>query len=77
MTGRNALGVGDATTSSAKTTQIVLTGTHAGTEHLALGTGRCPQIDHHLDEYTLGNANGAVQGRTNNSVGRVSSPGGP
>ena len=29
MTGRNALGVGDATMSSAKTTQVVLTGTHA------------------------------------------------
>lgn len=27
--------------------------------------------------YTLGNANGAVQGRTNNSVGSVPSPGGP
>ncbi len=90
------------------TTQLVLTGTHAGTEHFAFGTGRCPQIDHHLDEtwtatngtvlafsnaycgeldaqghwsstgtYTLGNDNGAVQGRTNNSVASVPSPGGP
>jgi hypothetical protein len=89
-------------------TTLVLTGTHAGTEHFALGTGRCPQIDHHLDEtwtatngivltfsnaycgeldaqgrwsstgtYTLGNANGAVQGRTNNAVDKVPSPGGP
>ena len=93
---------------SATTTQLVLTGTRAGTEHFAIGTGRCPQIDHHLEEiwtatdgtvlafsnaycgeldaqgrwsstgtYTLSNANGAVQGRTNNSVDSVPSPGGP
>ena len=89
-------------------TTLVLTGTHAGTEHFALGTGRCPQIDHHLDEtwtatngtvltfsnaycgeldtrgrwsstgtYTLGDAAGAFQGRTNNAVDKVPSPGGP
>ena len=94
--------------SPAEPTAVVLTGTHAGTEHFALGTGRCPQIDHHLDEtwtatngtvlrfsnaycgeldaqgrwsstgtYTLGNATGAVQGRTNSAVDKVPSPGGP
>src|SRR3954471_3966242 len=31
-----------------------VTGTHAGTEHFALGTGRCPVLDHRLDEvFTL------------------------
>jgi hypothetical protein len=36
------------------TTQLALAGTHRGIEHFALGTGRCPQIDHHLDEtFTL------------------------
>ena len=87
---------------------VATLGRPAGTEHYAIGTGRCLQIDHHLDETwtatngtvltfsnaycgeldaqgrwsstgtsTLGNANGAVQGRTNNAVGSVPSPGGP
>jgi hypothetical protein len=42
------------TTSAPAAAPLVLAGTHHGVEHFALGTGRCPQIDHHLDEtFTL------------------------
>lgn len=38
------------TVSPAPSTSRHITGTHAGTERFALGTGRCAVLDHHLDE---------------------------
>ena len=49
---------------------------------LAFSNAYCGELDAQgrwssTGTYTLGDANGAVQGRTNNSVGSVPSPGGP